>query len=120
MRRMYPARSNSLWLGISASAGSSRRVTKSISESRIADFLKIPDDCNLRLTSDIIRGEPNLIKSLNKFWKIYQKARAVFDNCHHCTLLFQQKFLNHEKEKFVLEPNLSRLLSEVSSNVSSA
>lgn len=53
-----------------------------------------------------------MINYLNKFWKFYQKARAVFNNYHYCTRQFKHKFLNHEKGKFIREPNFRRQLSE--------
>jgi len=53
-----------------------------------------------------------LINSLNKFWEFYQKARAVFSNCHYCTMQFKEKLLKNEKAKFLLEPNFRRQVSE--------
>ncbi|MEG4027165.1 MULTISPECIES: hypothetical protein [unclassified Microcoleus] len=75
----------------------------------MADFLKIPDDCNLRLTSDIIRREADLIKYMNKIWQNYEKGMAVFDNCHSPTVQSQWLALKDEIGEFVREPNLSEI-----------
>jgi hypothetical protein len=51
----------------------------------MADFLKIPDNCYLRLSYDIIRGKANLIEYMNKMLQNYQKGMSVFDDCHNST-----------------------------------
>ena len=73
----------------------------------MAGFLKIPDDCNLRSTSDIIRNESDLIKYMNKILQNYQKGMSAFDNCHPPTLRSQWVALKDEIGEFVREPNLS-------------
>ncbi|MCZ0899913.1 hypothetical protein ON021_08400, partial [Microcoleus sp. HI-ES] len=75
----------------------------------MADFLKIPDDCNFRSTSDIIRTKPDLIKYMNKIWQNYEKGMAVFDNCHSPTVQSQWLALKDEIREFVQEPNLSEI-----------
>ncbi|MEG4319801.1 MULTISPECIES: hypothetical protein [unclassified Microcoleus] len=75
----------------------------------MADFLKIPDDCHLRLSSDIIRTQPDLIQYMNKSLQNYQKGMAAFDNCHNPTLQSQWVALKDEIGEFVLEPNLSEI-----------
>ncbi|WP_293133594.1 hypothetical protein [Microcoleus sp. bin38.metabat.b11b12b14.051] len=62
----------------------------------MADFLKIPDDCHLRLSSDIIRTQPDLIQYMNKSLQNYQKGMAAFDNCHNPTLQSQWVALKDE------------------------
>lgn len=72
-------------------------------------FLKLPDNCYLRSTSDIIRGEANLIEYMNKMLQNYQKGMSAFDNCHNSSVRSQWLALKDEIGEFVSEPNLSEI-----------
>ncbi|MDQ2098702.1 MAG: hypothetical protein QQW96_13765 [Tychonema bourrellyi B0820] len=75
----------------------------------MANFLKIPDDCNLRLSYDIIRAKANLIEYINKMLQNYQKGMSVFDDCHNSTVRSQWVALTDEIGEFVSEPSLSEI-----------
>ena len=75
----------------------------------MAGFLKIPDDCNLRLSYDIIRAKANLIEYINKMLQNYQKGMSVFDDCHNSTVRSQWVALTDEIGEFVSEPSLSEI-----------
>lgn len=72
-------------------------------------FLKIPGNCYLRLSSDIIRGKANLIEYMNKMLQNYQKGMSVFDNCHNSTVRSQWVALTDEIGEFVSEPSLGEI-----------